>query len=263
MVTVVRNDAAGLLRTVASVAAQEVAGVEHLIVDGASTDGTTEAAHEAVAGDATKRLISQPDDGIYDAMNTGWREATGTAVHFLNAGDVYRTPDALPLVQARWVEPRRWLRTRVRFVTADGSPTRPVASGRFSPRLFWWGWQPVAHQGAFMARELLAELGGFRTQYRIVADHDLMRRAAEAGVRPQVWDRVTVDVEAGGVSTVAYQQGFREMHHARSHARSWPLRAVSAADAAVHVSTVATKRSLRWTAEQAVGRERVRRLRAD
>lgn len=262
VVTVVRNDRAGLAATTASVARQAVSGFEHLVVDGASHDGTTELARGLADESGLMRVVSEPDGGIYDAMNKGWRWARGQAVHFLNAGDVYRTDRELAAVRQRLATtPTPWLRTQVQFVDGSGAPSRPVAPVRISSRTFRWGWQPVAHQGAFMTRSLLADLGGFATQFGIVADFDLMRRALAAGVEPIVWDRVTVAVDDSGVSTKRYVRGFAEMHRSRSVGRSPALQAVSLADAVTHVAVVAGRRGARGAAERALGVQRVRRMR--
>lgn len=263
VVTVVRNDAPGLSATIASVAGQRQDGVEHLIVDGASTDDTTLRAGQAAARDAAMRVISEPDDGIYDAMNKGWRRANGGYVHFLNAGDVYRGDHVLASLRPILRDPVTlpWLRTRVRFVDEHGAPTRPLAAAGITGA-FWWGWQPVAHQGAFMARDLLASLGGFDPRWQIVADYDLMRRAWASGVRPVVSTEITVAVDASGISTQRFAQGFTEMHAARSIGRSGPVRVASRVDAAAHTAVVSTRRRLRRHAERALGSDRVSRLRA-
>ena len=85
VVTVVRNDAAGLERTMASVAEQTRPGIEYIVVDGASTDGTLEAIRRRA--DLVDAWISEPDGGIYAAMNKGAAMASGDYVLFMNAGD--------------------------------------------------------------------------------------------------------------------------------------------------------------------------------
>lgn len=96
VITVCRNAAETIDLTLDSVAQQSYPLVEHLVVDGASTDGTAGrvAAHRAV------RLISEPDHGIYDAMEKGARLASGDIVYFLNSGDVFHDRDVLAQVVA-------------------------------------------------------------------------------------------------------------------------------------------------------------------
>jgi glycosyltransferase involved in cell wall biosynthesis len=93
VVTVVRNDVSGLERTMDSVAAQDYAAVEYIVVDGASTDGTTDIVRRR-AGELA-RWVSEPDGGIYQAMNKGARLTSGSYVCFLNAGDRFASAEAI------------------------------------------------------------------------------------------------------------------------------------------------------------------------
>lgn len=261
IVTVVRNDAAGLAATARSITAQlSVPGVEYLVIDGASDDETRDVLDE-LATHGHARVVSEPDRGIYDAMNKGWRAARGFWVQYLNAGDVYASNE-----EVRWLRthlamyPAEWLRTRVRFVDDSGEPSRPLGSARINEQ-FWWGWQTTLHQGAFMSRDLLSRLGGFDDRTRVQGDFDLMLRALQSGCQPLVDDRVTVNVDASGVSTQLWQVGFREMHRSRSRGRGWLVRAASSVDLGVHVGVVAGRRSARRGLERALGKERVNRLR--
>jgi putative colanic acid biosynthesis glycosyltransferase len=104
IVTVVRNDVAGLLKTHDSIACQGFSDLEWLIVDGASSDGTVATARRFV--EAYVSLTSEPDAGIYDAMNRGLDRAMGDYVLFLNAGDTFARPDTLQTVADR-LEVRR------------------------------------------------------------------------------------------------------------------------------------------------------------
>jgi len=93
VITVVRNDAAGLAKTIASVAVLDYPAIEYIVVDGASVDDTVQIILR------NQRLIhgwrSEPDSGLYDAMNKGKAMATGDFAFFLNSGDVFASPDAL------------------------------------------------------------------------------------------------------------------------------------------------------------------------
>lgn len=261
IVTIVRNDAAGLAATLRSVAEQRTPGVEHLIIDGASTDATADVLAEVRARGGA-RVVSEPDSGIYNAMNKGLGLSRGAYVQYLNAGDVFCSPYELSWVVVRLTEgPCEWLRTQVRFVDDLGHQTRPLGATRID-RNFWWGWQTTLHQGAFMTRELLTGLGGFDESFRVIGDYDLMRRAVQAGVVPRSIDRVTVDVDASGVSTQMWRHGFREMHRSRSAGHAAPVRWVSAAEVAGHIGIVAGKRTARSVAERALGDQLVNRLRS-
>lgn len=93
IITVTYNAAATLPPTLASVAAQTFRDYEHIIIDGASTDGT-----QAMATAAGATLLSEPDDGLYDAMNKGLDIASGDYIIYLNAGDAFHAPDTLQRV---------------------------------------------------------------------------------------------------------------------------------------------------------------------
>ena len=101
IVTITYNAADVFMRTADSVARQTYAAVEHLIIDGASSDGTQNMAEEykkasnAACNGHEVRIISEPDKGLYDAMNKGRRLATGDYVCFLNAGDFFPSADTL------------------------------------------------------------------------------------------------------------------------------------------------------------------------
>lgn len=93
IITIVWNDCEGMARTLASVRSQTFRDFEYIVVDGASTDGTREflEGHEA----QIDVLISEPDNGLYEAMNKGADQASGAWALFLNAGDVFATPETL------------------------------------------------------------------------------------------------------------------------------------------------------------------------
>lgn len=96
IITATYNAADTVGRTLASVDAQTFADYEHIVVDGASTDGTTDLV--TGAENPARRMISEPDRGLYDAMNKGIVAATGQYLIFLNAGDKFHSPDTLKLL---------------------------------------------------------------------------------------------------------------------------------------------------------------------
>ena len=93
IVTVCLNSARSIGDTLASVNAQTHAEIEHIVIDGGSTDGTQDLVRQR--GERVRRFISEPDRGIYDAMNKGLALATGEIVGFLNADDVFASPEAV------------------------------------------------------------------------------------------------------------------------------------------------------------------------
>lgn len=200
VVTATLDRAATIGATLASVAAQTRQDLEHVVVDGGSTDGTIE---RVLAARHRVRLVSGRDHGIYDAFNRGLALARGEWVAFLNADDAWAHPRVveealaaaapgvdvvhgdLDVVDAAGVVVRT-----LRFV--PGPPPDPYASMATGLAVF--------HPATFARRELLLDLGGFDARLRIAGDYDLFARAWRGGARfahvPSVWTRMG----AGGVS---------------------------------------------------------------
>jgi len=257
IVTVVRNDGPALQQTIASVVAQSVTGVDYLILDGASTDTTADIAVAATKRHEWIRTISEPDDGIYDAMNKGFATAQGEWVYFLNAGDRFRSEGELAWLAAQLPNVRSgWFRSPVQFVDADGTPTRPLRTASLEPQGFGQGRQDVFHQGTVMTKLLLQRLGGFNTRFAIAADFDLMNRALELGLRPKVSDHVLVDVDASGVSTQQWRRSLIEVHQARTANADLQARLLSRGQTALRVGEIAARRTVRHALTGVIGQKR-------
>ena len=179
VVTITYNAAAVLQRTLDSVLAQSYPYVEHLIVDGASKDETLvmaeqyreESLEKAAAHEV--KVISEPDRGIYDAMNKGLREATGDFLVFLNAGDTLPSTDTLELVMDKADDGVGVLYGNTDIVDDDGNF---LYHRRLQPpeRLTWRSFRQgmvVCHQ-AFYARTEIAKAQIYDLHYRFSADVD-------------------------------------------------------------------------------------------
>jgi glycosyltransferase involved in cell wall biosynthesis len=166
VITVVRNDAAGLERTMDSVAAQDYPDREYVIVDGASSDGTPEVLGRRAA--EVTRWISEPDTGIFQAMNKGARLARGEYVCFMNAGDRFASVNAL---SAMFIPP-----PRVELLWGDCIIESAGGEEYDSARevLRWLHRQmTVCHQSLFVRREALLRRP-FDEAFRIAADYDFL-----------------------------------------------------------------------------------------
>lgn len=185
-----------------SVQAQTHPDVNHIVVDGASTDGTLQLirAHQS----DSMVLISEPDNGIYDAMNKGIAAADGDVICFLNADDVYADAEVLARVSAQM------LQRQLDAVFGDvalfnaSSPQKIVRrykSDRFRPDRIAWGWMP-AHPALFLKRQVFERYGEFRTDYRIAGDFELVARIFHSGeLTYKYLPEVLVRMRTGGVST--------------------------------------------------------------
>ncbi|MDP3584899.1 MAG: glycosyltransferase family 2 protein [Thiobacillus sp.] len=202
VITVCFNAVNTIADTLESVATQTHPGIEHIVVDGASTDGTLDVIKRH--GKRVARLVSEPDQGIYDAMNKGLLLATGETIGFLNADDVYADTGVLERVSAIMdAEKLDALFGDAEFV----SPTRPdrsvrrYRSERFCPERIAWGWMP-AHPALFLRQQVYQRFGSFRTDYRIAGDFELVARMFHGGtLRYRHLPEVLVRMRTGGVST--------------------------------------------------------------
>ena len=176
VVTVSLNSASSIASTLASVALQDAAfAIEHVCVDGGSSDGTREIIQEWAARSRRVRPIFEPDSGIFDAMNKGLRAARGEYVLYLNADDFLLGPDIL----ARAMQGLASGATGNPGIVAGNVRMGQGGNGfglwrhRRVPRLLarrrGSGFFPL-HQGMFARRELLESVGGFDATLRLAAD---------------------------------------------------------------------------------------------
>jgi glycosyltransferase involved in cell wall biosynthesis len=186
----------------AAVGSQSGIEIEHIVVDGGSTDGTLEvlARHRA----SVAKLIPGPDKGIYDALNKGVAAATGEIIGFLHSDDVYARNDVISTVASSMqAESLDALYGDVAYVRGDdlGRIVRVYSSRRFRPSRIAWGWMP-AHPALFLRRTVYREHGGFKTDYRIAADFEFVARIFSTGrLRYRYLPQVLVKMRLGGVST--------------------------------------------------------------
>lgn len=202
IITVAFNAAHTIVDTLESVAAQTHPEIEHIVVDGTSTDGTLEII-ERYEKDVSQ-LITEPDHGIYDAMNKGVRVATGDVIGFLNADDVYAHQNVLATVaDIMKCEHLDGLFGDVEFFRPEkpARTFRRYSSARFRPERIAWGWMP-AHPALFLRRSLYERFGTFRTDYRIAGDFELVARMFHGGTLTyRHLPEVLVRMRTGGVST--------------------------------------------------------------
>lgn len=202
IITVAYNSASTLGRTLHSVAEQRHPDIEHIVIDGGSTDGTATLVRQA--GSHVRHFVSEPDRGIYDAMNKGIALASGDVIGFLNADDHYANDGVLARVAGLFAD------SALDAVLGDVAFFQPEApdrvvrryrSGRFSPRTIGWGWMP-AHPSLFVRREVFERVGAFKTDYRIAGDYEWVARAfTRCPLRYQHLPEVLVHMQTGGVST--------------------------------------------------------------
>lgn len=213
VVTVVRNAADALRKTIGSVLSQDWPDLEFILVDGGSDDGSADVIREHAARIAW--WVSEPDHGIYDAMNKGLARATGEWVSFMNAGDVFSSPDILSTVFSQDI-------ADCAVVYGDSYARYPHGS------VYRRAGEPAdlvrgmvfCHQAAFVRRSLIpAE--GFDPAFRIGADYDLFCRLLAGGHRFYRLSCPVAVFDASGVSNMRMVQSARE--HYRIVRNYFPL----------------------------------------
>ena len=201
IVTAVYNNCTTIAATLDSVLAQTGADFELIVIDGGSTDGTREVLQGYAARLAV--LVSEPDRGIYDALNKGIRQARGEVIGFLHADDLFANGSVLRQVAAAFADPRvDAVYGDLLYVRKD-NPDQVVRywrAGAFSSARLGWGWMPP-HPTFYVRRAVYERLGLFDTRYRIAADYDCMLRFLGKGqVQVGYIREVLVKMRVGGAS---------------------------------------------------------------
>lgn len=189
VVTVTYNAAATIEETVRSVLAQDYREIEYLIVDGASTDGTLDIIRRYAALDDRIVYISEPDKGLYDAMNKGAHLAKGDYIHFLNSGDLYYDDKVLSSIATELNKGADIVYGDIVYVYNDGSRRIRKYSDFCSTYLYYLLGDCINHQAMFASKRCFDEQT-FNLTYRISADREWMIRQKKAGRMFRSTDRL-------------------------------------------------------------------------
>lgn len=219
IVTPVRNAASTIQACLESIAGQRGAEIEHIIIDGGSTDGTLGLIKAFRRPPAV--LISEPDKGLYDAINKGIRLASGDVVGILNSDDVYASDDVLAAV-GETLEKRGAETCYGDLDYVDRTDRRRVVrrwrNKPYRPERFRRGWMPP-HPAFFVRKSVYDAHGLFNLDFPIAADYELMLRFLYVRRISSVYlPRVLVKMSAGGASRPSPANTARMMAENR---RAW------------------------------------------
>ncbi|MEL6495689.1 MAG: glycosyltransferase family 2 protein [Cyanobacteria bacterium J06623_7] len=199
IITVVYNNVDCLTATMESVLKQSYDNLEYIIVDGGSTDGTLELIRQYA--DRIDYWVSEPDNGLYDAMNKGIALATGDIIGILNSDDLY-----YPNTVTQIVEQYRQTGSSgviygsmAKFIA--GNETIVLTRGDLSDRAFETASILINHPTCFVPRQLYENFGGFKPEYEVGADRELMMRFQRQGVTFINLERAIAQFRLGGTTS--------------------------------------------------------------
>lgn len=205
IITVSYNSVETIQDTIESVLSQDYPSIEYIIVDGGSSDGTMEIVNQYTG--RISKIVSEPDDGIYDAMNKGIELATGDFVGILNSDDVYTDSSVIKDVVDRLIETKADCIYADLFFVARNDVNKRVrycTSKNFSISKFRWGWM-VPHPTFFVKRSCYEKFGLYKMGYRVSADFELLVRfMLREGISCTRLPRCIVKMRDGGISTSGF-----------------------------------------------------------
>jgi glycosyltransferase len=205
LITACYNNEQTIADTLQSVLSQTYSNLEYLIVDGASTDGTLAIIKEQLATSGRPqaiRLISEPDAGIYDALNKGLALATGDVIGFLHADDVFYDVQVLEHVAAAFAANNcDAVYGNLQYVSKENEARviRNWISEPFTPARLKQGWMPP-HPTLYLKNEIYTNHGTFDLSFHIAADYDFMLRIFSKGITSHFINSYMVKMRVGGKS---------------------------------------------------------------
>lgn len=210
VITVAYNSASTIEETLRSIASQSHPELEHVVVDGASTDDTLAIIQRQSR--QPERLLSEPDHGIYDAMNKGIKASGGEVVGFLNSDDLFAHDHVLSDIARAFKDPTvEACYGDLVYVSRDNQTvvrywrSKPFNRGRFAQ-----GWCPP-HPTFYVRRSAIERLGLFNTDFKLAADAEFLMRYLEVGgIRVNYLPEVLVRMRLGGATNNSFANIIRQ-----------------------------------------------------
>lgn len=208
LVTITYNAAATVQRCITSVVNQSYANVEYIVIDGNSVDGTQQIIHKYKSH--IHFFKSEPDLGIYDAMNKGISCCTGDVIGMLNADDYLDNEHVLSEIASSFMQyDTDLLYADLDYVNPKGKVLRKWRSGHYQYHKFNWGWMPP-HPTFYVKRKLFEQFGLYNFNYGTAADYELMLRFMYLHQAKVFYlNKVIVKMALGGVSNQNFKNRVR------------------------------------------------------
>ncbi|ALZ79409.1 MULTISPECIES: glycosyltransferase family 2 protein [Aeromonas] len=228
IITATYNSAATINDTLASLESQTYPDIEYIIVDGSSKDNTLEVIKNSCT--RVSKIISEPDRGIYDALNKGIAAATGDIIGFLHSDDLFAYPGAIQdmvgIFQSGGYDA---VYADLEYVQQKDvtKVVRLWQSGSYNKKKLKYGWMP-AHPTFYMKRSCYEKLGDFDLSYNIAADYDsILRYLWWGNVNAGYLPKVLIKMRVGGISNRSLASILRktreDIQAMRNNGLFWPL----------------------------------------
>ena len=200
VITAVYNNRYTICDALDSALSQVGVDVELVVIDGGSKDGTVNLLHNYSSQLGV--MVSERDNGIYDALNKGISHSSGEVIGFLHSDDLFADEQALARVADAFSDPKvDAVYGDLVYVHKDNTDKviRYWQSGEYSPERLGWGWMPP-HPTFYVRRSVYERLGVFDTSFKIAADYDCMVRFLSRGIRVAYIPETQVKMRVGGES---------------------------------------------------------------
>jgi glycosyltransferase involved in cell wall biosynthesis len=205
IITINLNNLSGLKKTFSSVLAQTYSNIEFIIIDGLSIDGSKD--YLELNSKKIDYWITESDTGVYHAMNKGWKIAHGSYILFLNSGDIFADSDVLKNL-CKLIDPSADIVYGCHlWGSKDGARWNPKKDFKFREIL---NHTPISHQATFIKKTQLEKVGGFKSNYKIIADWGVLIDSMLINARFQ---KISLDIciaEEAGVSNVTEKEVLKE-----------------------------------------------------
>lgn len=227
IITATYNSSETILDTLKSLEQQSYPNIEYIIVDGASKDNTLDVVRDNCS--RVSKIISEPDKGIYDALNKGIQAATGDVIGFLHSDDLFAYPDAVADIVATLEKNQSQAAyADLAYVSKDDTDKmiRLWTSGSYQRNKMLSGWMPP-HPTFYMTRELYLSLGQFDLGFKIAADYDsLLRYLWSNKVSMSYLPKVLIKMRVGGASNRSlsniYKKTCEDIQALKNNNVFWP-----------------------------------------
>jgi glycosyltransferase involved in cell wall biosynthesis len=221
IITVVFNGAGTVRDSIESVLNQTHPDIEYIVIDGKSTDNTGEVVRSY--GSRITRFVSEPDKGLYDAINKGIRLATGDVIGLINADDFYHHPQVVEKVVQLFEKTNcDAVYGDVIYVNAENTQKidRYWKVGEYKEGAFLWGWMPP-HPTCFIRRSVYEKLGGYTLELKSSSDYELLLRYIHKHkIKLRYLPEVLVTMRSGGMSNATLKHRWRANREDR---QGWKL----------------------------------------